>query len=500
MTGAQQMSAQDALWLTMDRPNNLMVIDVAIVLDGLLSAEHLRSAFADLVERHPVFRRRPERRSTSWWWVDDKDFDLERHVEIVDLPEPIGMPAIQQRVAAGRSRPMDRDRPMWTSELVSPVALSGGITGSVVITRFHHAIADGVRLTEVLLGMLAPTSTDPVPIVARNGTSGGSVLSVDALRSSAAEAVRVTASTTRTVAGSVGGVVVRPWQVLSGTAAAVAASLGVVRHPDRFVDAMQVLGADDHRSVNDATSVGKLLLGSSDRTVWTGRPGTDKAVAWSESIPLPWIKDVARGQGATVNDVLVAALAGGLRAYLAGRGDDVDEVLWMVPVNLKPFDGELPEELGNHFALVMLDMPLTGATWADRVHDLRHRMLRVKNSDEPILTFGLQRAISMTPRAVATFVTNFFANKAVGVLTNVPGPRSELVFGDVPMRQIIGFAPCSGDQPLTATIFTYNDTVTVGFASDADLIPDPQTIVALVCAEIDDMRAGAAEDARRDHG
>ncbi len=116
-------------------------------------------------------------------------------------------------------------------------------------------------------------------------------------------------------------------------------------------------------------------------------------------------------------------------------------------------------------------------------------MERIKNSDEPVLTFGLQRTISMSPARMATILTEFFANKAVGVLTNVPGPTTPLHLAGAAVRQVIGFAPCSGDQPLTATIFTYADTVTVGFASDADLVPDPQTLVALVSAELEQIVA-----------
>jgi NRPS condensation-like uncharacterized protein len=237
------------------------------------------------------------------------------------------------------------------------------------------------------------------------------------------------------------------------------------------------------------TSAGKLLLGGTSRTVWTGRPGDRKSVAWSPPMDIAPIKAAARRRGATLNDVLVGALAGALKAYLGGRGDEVDEVLWMVPVNLKPFDDGLPEDLGNHFALVMLDMPLTGGTPDQRIEDLRHRMQRIKNSDEPVLTFGLQRTISMSPSRMATALTNFFANKAVGVLTNVPGPTRALAFAGIPVRQVIGFAPCSGDQPLTATIFTYAGTVTVGFAGDSDLVPDPQTLVALVESELGDLVA-----------
>jgi hypothetical protein len=110
-------------------------------------------------------------------------------------------------------------------------------------------------------------------------------------------------------------------------------------------------------------------------------------------------------------------------------------------------------------------------------------MERIKNSDEAVLTFGLQQAMSVSPTQAQVFLTNFFANKTVGVLTNVPGPTGQLRFAGSPVRQIVGFAPCSGDQPIAATMFSYNDTVTIGFATDAGLIPDPDVLVDLVAQE-----------------
>jgi diacylglycerol O-acyltransferase len=497
------MSAQDALWLTMDRPNNLMVIDVVAVLAGVPSGDQLRAAFSSLLVRHPVFGRRAARRGTSWRWVDDPEFDVARHVVEVPLPAGAGMAEVQRYVAAQRSVSFDRDHPLWSAALLAPVVLDDGTSGSAMVTRFHHAIADGVRLTQVMLGMLDPDFASAVPKVARSGAGGLPALSGEAMGASVAEIVRVTGAATASAAvlvtgaakgavGSVGHVVTDPRAAATSAASTLAAGIGLVRHPDRLVDALEVLGVDDHRTMNDVTSVGKLVVGGTPRTVWTGRPGQTKAVAWSSPIPLDDVKSAARRHRATLNDVLVAALAGALRTYLAGRGDDVDEVVWMVPVNLKPFSDELPEDLGNHFALVMLDMPLTGATRSARIRDLRHRMQRIKHSDEPVLTFGLQRTISMSPARMATALTNFFANKAVGVLTNVPGPTRALEFDGIPVRQVIGFAPCSGDQPLTATIFTYAGTVTVGFASDADLVPDPQTLVGLVVAEIEDLVSSGA--------
>ncbi|MBI1352099.1 MAG: DUF1298 domain-containing protein [Actinomycetales bacterium] len=486
--GGRRLSAQDALWLTLDRPNNLMVIDVVIALGGQADLGDVRAAFEGMLARHPVFGQRARRRGLGWEWVDDPDLDLERHVTRVRLPEGSGMAEVQQFVAEQRSIALDRTHPLWRSFLVSPVSMADHEVGSVIVTRFHHAIADGVRLTQVMLGVLDPGYAEDVPAVAREGARGGaSVPPLDRIRAAGDEVVHLAGAGTRAVVSALAGAVNDPVGTAGAAVTAVASGVGALQHPDRFVDALEEAGASDHRTVNDATTAGKLLLGSTPRTVWTGRPGVRKAIAWSEPQDLAEVRSVAREHDATINDVLIGALAGALRRYLAERGEDVSDVLWMVPVNLKPFDSELPEDLGNHFALVMLDMPLTGETPHARIADLHRRMQRIKNSDEPVLTFGMQKAISATPSAMATALTDFFANKAVGILTNVPGPAHGLSVGGIPVRQVIGFAPCSADQPLTATIFTYAGTVTVGFASDAALVPDPENLVTYVVEELQAM-------------
>ena len=139
--------------------------------------------------------------------------------------------------------------------------------------------------------------------------------------------------------------------------------------------------------------------------------------------------------------------------------------------------------------LVFLPMPLDEPDPQARLEQMHHRMHRIKHSDEAVLTFGLQRMVSMSPSQIAFFLTNFFANKAVGVLTNVPGPTSLMRFADIEVEQVVGFAPCSGNQPMTATIFSYNGKVTIGFATDAELLPDPANLVELVLDELNRMDA-----------
>ena len=536
-----QMSVQDALWLTMDRPNNLMVVDGAMTMREQITVDDLKNAMLTTGDRFPVFKRKPVRRGQSWFWVDDPTFDVDNHVTQVDLGGPVDMRQLQDFVAEQRSKPINKKRPLWHSYLLTPVVLDDGTMGSAVVNRFHHAIADGVRLTQLMLGMCEAEDGTVVPTVVRDGTGDGPFDPVAAVTDGAEETARVSVAAAKAAAGaavgaatdvagaavgaamSAGGAAVGVVNDPAGSLAAAPGALAavpakliealtglvktgldgveegveVVRHPDRLLDALEVLGVEDHRSINDLSSVTKLLFTDSGHAVWSGKPGTKKAVSWSKSMPLSEIKRIGKAHDATINDVLLAAIAGGLRAYLEQHDDSLEEVVWMVPVNLKPFADNLPPELGNYFALVMLPMPLDHLSSQERLAEMHHRMARIKHSDEAVLTFGLQRTVSLSPSNIAFFLTNFFANKAVGVLTNVPGPTGRLTFAGAPVEQVVGFAPCSGNQPMTATIFSYNGTVTVGFATDAKLLPDPDTLADLVVHEIQAMKKELSTRKRR---
>jgi diacylglycerol O-acyltransferase len=551
MDQSTPMSVQDALWLTMDRPTNLMVVDGALVVSSVPRIDAVRAIFKTAAQRFPVFRRRAVQTSSGWAWQDDPEFDVKRHLSRVRLEAPADIAALQQFVAKERSNPLPHDRPLWKGILVAPVRLDDGTQGAAVITRFHHAMADGVRLTQVILSMCETDQRTVSAVVARTSVGTelvvagaeqpGSVtggLASDLLQTTTtglSATVRLARSTSQAIARSAtaaareaawsaaGGVadavsavvtaVADPLGTLAQAPGVVSAAPGgmasaaidaartragmvvsgiedgieLVRHPDRLLDALEVLGVEDLRAVNDLSSVTKLLLIDNEETVWTGKPGLTKAVAWSAPIPLEQIKAVGRAYGATLNDVLLTAVAGGLRRYLAKHHGEVDEVVWMVPVNLKPFAENLPPELGNYFALVFLPMPLGTVDLIPRLREIQHRMDRIKHSDEAVLTFGLQHIVSTSPSRMSFFLTNYFANKAVGVLTNVPGPRGPMTCAGAPVVQVIGFAPCSGDQPMTATILSYNGSVTVGFATDAGLVPDPEVLAGLVVQEITEM-------------
>lgn len=496
------MSVQDALWLTMDRPNNLMVIDGTTVLREVPDRSACRATFEGMVARFPVFTRTPVRVDDGWAWVDESGFDLDDHLEFVEYDEPIDLKVVQQFVARQRSIPLPGDRPRWQGFILSPVALPDGSLGAAVVCRFHHAIADGVRLTQVMLSMCEadesaipekvgrgahPKSGDRHTVSLSDGILRAFIDAGAAARRAISATVEEFLAQARDPRGAVAEAPQRTAGAVMSGINALGEAVDLIRHPDRFMDVLEVYGFEHNRGTNDLSSLTKLVFTESAEAPWTGTPGIAKVVSWSVPLPLSEIKRVGRQTGATVNDVLIAAVAGGLRRYLLARGRTPAEVVWMVPVNLKPFADNLPAELGNYFALVMVSMDLRISDPQARLQHMHNRMQRIKNSDEAIITFGVQRAVSASPGRLSHALTNFFANKAVGVLTNVPGPASPVTFAGAPVYQIVGFAPCSGNQPMTATIFSYNGTVTIGFATDAELVPDASELADFVIEDLVEM-------------
>jgi diacylglycerol O-acyltransferase / wax synthase len=474
------MSAQDALWLTMDRPNNLMVIDGVMLFDSAPDWDDLVKATTErVIERFPVFTCRARMGDSGWVWQPDPHFHIDRHVRRVQLAAPAAMPQLEDYVAEQRARPLDRDRPLWDISLVEHVTLDDGSAGAALVCRFHHAIADGVRLTQVMLSLCDTSDPHVAAMVARQGPGGGPWGIASAVVGATTEAIADAARAVGRGAATLARDTRQAWESTRDIGGEV------LRSPGRLVDAFEAMGLDN-RWANTTASVAKLALrGTTVRTVWSGTPGPRKSVAWSARLALDDVKAVGKRHDASVNDVLLTAVAGGLRRYLRARGvDDVSEIEWMVPVNLVPIAENLPEDLGNFFALVMAVLPLDPGDPTQRLRSTHARMERIKRSEEPIITFGVQRGISAAPRPVSTALTDFFANKAVGVLTNVPGPRAPLTFAGVDVRQVIGFAPSSGDQPMTCTIFSYAGSVTIGFATDAELVPDPRELVEGTVAEL----------------
>ncbi|GAB3019313.1 hypothetical protein GCM10011376_29630 [Nocardioides flavus (ex Wang et al. 2016)] len=473
--GRRRLGVQDALWLEMDKPGNLMVVDSLFWTREPIDWEAWTAVATErLWDRFPVFRSVVVRgEDGGWWWEERSDVRFEDRQERVVLAEPGGDAELQELIASRRTVPLDRDEPLWRAVLVDNYR-----GGSAVLFRAHHAIADGIRMVQLTLSVFDPGPEEAAPRPAASvPVASGANSPVDAaapggVATLAAGAVRTSARLARSAVtnpvGAAHSTVTVTQSVLGSAASRARSALG--RRPDLPPVLAGVPG--------DLDTVRKLTLGTRNDTArWTGSVGQLKAIAWSPPIALDDVKAVARAHAATVNDVLVTCVAQSLHDYLRRHRTVCHSVTWDVPVNLVPFDPGLPVELGNSFALVQLELPTHLDDPLRTLGVVRRRMGRIKAGHEAAVDYGVQALISRMSTRVYRFTVDLLANRAIGVLTDVPGPQVPLYVAGRRIEGMMGWAPTTADQVMSFTIYSYDGKVFVGIAADAALVPDHEQVV-----------------------
>lgn len=467
--GAESMHAIDAAWLHMDRPTNLMVVNTLVWTERPLDEQRLLEVLEDrLVRRFRRFRQRVSDPTVTAGalsaplWVDDPDFGLARHVHLAPLPAPGDLASLQLATSALATRPLPRERPLWELHL-----LTGYGRGSALLLRTHHAIADGVALVQVLLSMTDPVGAD---------THVGQLpLRID--------------DRDRPSARTLGGVVTAATRAVALVANA-AGSLGSqarasIRDP-RTVRELTGL------ALNDTTMVRKLGFAlAAERNPLQGPLVADKRVAWTPTVPLSEIKALGAASGRTVNDVMLAVITGAFRRQLDDLDCAVDDVVVIVPVNLRAAQAPLPSGLGNNFGLVFVPLPTGEADPLRRDARVKERMDRIKGSREGVFIHAMLQVMGQIPRGLQNAWIDSFASKATAIVTNISGPSHEVQVAGVPVAGAMVWVPVTGPVGLGLSIVSWAGQVSVGLICDAQLMPDPQRFLALVGEELDRMRASA---------
>jgi WS/DGAT/MGAT family acyltransferase len=431
-TRRSTLSAADGAWWRMDQPTNLMTITAVFTFADPMPHAALRRLVEERLLKLDRFRQRVVRRPplARLSWEDDPAFDLGHHVRPAALDAPDDHGALQALVGTLMSTPLDPDRPPWQFHHVE--SFRGG---SAFVVRVHHCIADGMSLVQVLLHL---ADEPPALAVALPRAPAGGPGSPDR-RPGLVSPRRL----------------VRAWRAGGGLAAAVARVLDLRADP---------------------------------RTPLRGALGTEKLAVWSEAVSLEDVRAVGRRFGATVNDVLLSAVAGALRRYVEGRGHRADGLTLraVVPVNLRR-PGDLA--LGNKFGLVFLPLPVGGATALDRLHAVKREMDRIKRSPEAVVIFGLLQAVGTTATRLVMTAVNLLGRKATAVMTNVPGPREPVRFFGHAADGVMFWVPQSGRLGVGVSILSYCGQVRVGLAVDRGLVPDPHVLVRGFHAAFEELRA-----------
>ncbi len=451
MAKSEPLSNVDAAWLGMEDPTNLMMVTGILTFKEVVELEVIKEVLRKRFLKFDRFTQRIVQNRlplAAPYWEDDEDFDLNAHIHRIALPAPGNQAALQELVSDLMSTPLDFTKPPWQMHLVENFG-----EGCAVIVRLHHAVADGMALIYVLLSLtdMTPEASLNHPAVVEEpkaaGARGGMV---GALFKQAGSTLR----TTRRLTGRV-----------------VNEGLETLSNPSRAMD-LAIQGTDA------AVAAGRLVFRTPDPpTIFRGELGVSKRAAWSKPLRLKEVKAIKSITGTTVNDVLIAAMVGGLRRYMLARNQTVDGLNFRaaVPVNLRK--QEEMGTLGNKFGIVYLSLPVGIADPFDRLQVIHKRMDELKNTPEAAVAIGILNAIGMSPPEVQAQSVSMFASKATAVMTNVPGPPIPLYLAGKKIENLMFWVPQAGRVALGISILSYAGKVYLGVNTDTGLVPNPDEII-----------------------
>jgi WS/DGAT/MGAT family acyltransferase len=460
-THAERLSALDTSFLTLEDENAHMHIGAVALFDaaplagpsGGIDIDRVYRLMEIGLHRIPRYRQRiaymPLLRHPIW--IDDDRFNLAYHVRHTHLPAPGDERQLKRLAGRIMSQALDRGKPLWEMWVVE------GVEGNRValITKAHHCMIDGVGSVELTGSIMRPTPdpdprlNDPAPRwMPRPAPGAGRLLGSEVARH----------------AGDVLGTVRRAREAIMDPRAAVRALL------------------ETTRSIGEALGAGMRPASPTPLNV---EIGPHRRFDWT-SIDLATVKHIRSRFGGTVNDVVLAIVAGALRRFLRRRSVAVDGLDFraMVPVNVRARAEQ--GHMGNRVAMMVARLPLDEQDPQARLTRVTQETTGLKRSHQ---AEGVQAIEELSDHTFTTLFT-LFARVAASsrpfnlVVTNVPGPPFPAYVLGARMNACYPLVPLYQNQALGIALFSYDGRLWWGFNADWDALPDLHDIVEAIDTEI----------------
>lgn len=393
-------------------------------------------------------------------WIDDARFDLDDHVHRTALPAPGDDAALCALMGRLMSTPLDRRRPLW--ELWIVTGLMGGRWA--IISKVHHAMVDGIAGVALMATLLAE-GRDTAPAAALPFRPAPEP--------------------------SPAALILDAWKGLAEDAGALAGRLArALRDPAAAARAGAGLAA------GLAVFLGRLATLRSGAI--QGRVGNRRSYAHAQ-VALADVQAIRKALGGTVNDVILAALAGGYRDLLAHRGEDPDRahLRSLVPVSLRAAGEEGGQD--NHVSALLCDLPVDVADPVRRLHAVTAQMGRLKASHMAEAGAWVLELAALAPPMLVGPLTRLAARvmhgvpqRALGTITtNVPGPRQPLFFLGRRMTDWFPYVPISQGARVGTAILSYAGKIAFGITADRDSVRDAAILTRGVERAVAELTARA---------
>jgi diacylglycerol O-acyltransferase len=423
------------------------------VLEAIVSRLHLVPRYRQRLAFVPLEQGRPV-------WVDDPHFRVTFHVRHTALPKPGGDDELRRLAGRVFSQALDRTRPLWELWLVEGLADNR----FALLSKTHHALVDGVSGVDIAT-VLFDASPDPMPPAApdHEWTPRPLPSTAKLLADALLERATVPAEIARGVRATLRG----PRQVA-----------------DRIGHALGGLGAMTRAGLHAAPS-----------SPFNVRIGPHRRFTWVRG-DLADFKLVKNNLGGTVNDVVLAAVAGALGRYMRLHGEPTDgiELKAMVPVSVRA-DVERGA-LGNRVAAMWAPLPVGIIDPVQRLHNISHAMEGIKESGQAVGAEVLTRLSGFAPPTIMAQAARLQARQRLFnvVVTNVPGPQFPLYVLGRELLALYPMVPLAENTALGIAIMSYNGQLNFGLTADFDALRDVETLADELRSSIEELVAAAQPD------
>jgi WS/DGAT/MGAT family acyltransferase len=450
----ERLSALDASFLYLESPTTAMHVGGVARFEPPSGQPFDYEALCELVSRRIALV--PRYRQKIRWvpghianpvWVDDEDFDISYHVRRSALPKPGSDSQLRELVGRLQSRRLDRARPLWEIYLVEGLA-DGRFA---IVTKTHHAMVDGISAVDIgtLILDLEPTPRE-IP--------------------DDAWVPRREPSRLELVAGAVADTLRRPTQLVDTVRTAVT---DVRTTAERALD-----------TVTGVAAVARTSLRSAPQSPLNAEIGEQRRFGMAATT-LDDYKRIRKSHGGTVNDVVLAVVAGAMRIWLLTRGESVvpsTTVRAMVPVSVRS-EGQTGA-LGNRVSSYFVDLPVGEPSPVMRLHQVSYAMKGHKESGQSVGADALVRATGFAPPTIHSAAARLGAGLSRRlfnvVVTNVPGPQFPLYAAGARMIDCYPVVPLAKGQAVTIGLTSYNGGVYYGMNCDRDSMPDIDVLAGCI--------------------
>jgi diacylglycerol O-acyltransferase len=405
------------------------------------------------------------------YWVFDPKFDLDFHIRELQLARPGLADQLAEQVSRIVSRPMDRSRPLWEVYVIDGLQYGRW----ALLSKYHHATIDGASGQLMLQLLTDATPHAPAPGPSPPWEPEPLPTDVELLRRALGNLARNPFKAIRAQTRIVGQLADAAG--IHGVSSAAGAAGTLVKRV-----AQLGRGGGPHIS---------LPRTAAPRTPWNKTITPHRRFAM-RTASLDNIKRLKQATGGTVNDVVMAICAGGLREYLLTHDALPDRPLRaMVPVSVRT--GDEADPWTNRVAAIVADLPTNCDDPIERVARCHQAMEKAKHVFELVPATELVDLTRYSAPVLATAAVRLasrlrLANRVAlpfnVVISNVPGPRQPLYFAGAKLRHQFPVSIVTDGLGLNITVVSYLDRLDFGFIADRELIPDLWDLADLHIAEI----------------